>query len=149
MKVVVQRVSEASILIDSKETRSMGRGYVVLLGIGLEDDGEDITWLVSKIAKLRICSDEDGKMNLDIRETGGSILIVSQFTLHASTKKGNRPSFIHAARPDQAVPLYEEFIARVKSEGISVITGEFGADMQVTFVNDGPVTIIMDSKNKV
>jgi len=149
MKVVIQRASQASILINSDTERSMDRGYVILLGIQHDDSSEDIDWLVNKIAKLRILSDDEGKMNKSIIDEGGSILIVSQFTLHASTKKGNRPSFIHAARPDVAIPLYEEFIKKTEDQGISVITGEFGADMQVSLTNDGPVTIIMDSKNRV
>lgn len=127
----------------------MDLGYVVLLGIGATDDSTDVEWLVSKLSKLRVFGDDDGKMNKDIKEVSGSILIVSQFTLHASTKKGNRPSFIYAAKPEVAIPLYEAFVEKVKSEDISVITGEFGADMKVSLVNDGPVTIIIDSKDRV
>jgi len=127
----------------------MGPGYVVLLGIEEADNSEDVDWLVSKISKLRVFSDDQGKMNLSIGDIGGSVMIVSQFTLHASTKKGNRPSFIRAAKPAIAIPLYEEFILKTERIGLDVLTGEFGADMQVSLTNDGPVTIIIDSKNKV
>lgn len=146
---MVQRVSEASIEINKTITRSMGHGYVILLGIEEVDNSEDVDWLVSKVTKLRVFGDEEGKMNLNIKDKDGAIMIVSQFTLYASTKKGNRPSFIQAAKPARAIPLYEEFIDKTKKSGIEVITGEFGADMQVSLVNDGPVTIIIDSKNRV
>jgi len=142
MKIVVQRVSSASIIINRTISRSVDKGYVVLLGIEQTDTSEDVDWLVGKVVNLRVFSDPAGKMNLSILEVSGSILVVSQFTLHASTKKGNRPSFIKAARPDVAVE-------KIKKEGIRTATGEFGADMQVTLTNDGPVTIIIDSKNKI
>ena len=149
MRVVIQRVKEASVKIGGKINGSIGEGLLILLGIEHMDDGEDIDWLVNKIIKLRIFSDSDEKMNLSIEDVKGSFLIVSQFTLHASTKKGNRPSYINSARPEQAIPLYKIFInqLRVKS-GLKVEEGEFGADMKVSLINDGPVTIIMDSKNR-
>lgn len=149
MKVVIQRVTDASILINGSIERSMKKGFVVLLGISELDTEEDIDWLIAKITKLRVFGDEEGKMNLNLSDIKGSMLIVSQFTLYASTKKGNRPSFIHAAKPDEAIPLYELFLDRLKPTGIPYITGEFGADMKVSLVNDGPVTIIIDSKNRV
>jgi len=149
MKVVIQRASKASIIINHDITKIMGPGYVVLLGIEEADNSEDVDWLVSKISKLRVFSDDQGKMNLSIGDIGGSVMIVSQFTLHASTKKGNRPSFIRAAKPAIAIPLYEEFILKTERIGLDVLTGEFGADMQVSLTNDGPVTIIIDSKNRV
>jgi len=149
MKAVIQRVSQASILINQDISRSMGPGYVILLGIEGSDNSDDVEWLVGKISKLRVFSDDQGKMNLSISDIEGSVMIVSQFTLYASTKKGNRPSFIYAAKPDIAIPLYEEFIAKSKSVGLEVLTGEFGADMQISLINDGPVTIIIDSKNRV
>jgi len=149
MKIVIQRVSSASIMINNTISRSIDKGYVILLGVEQSDTAEDVDWLVGKVTNLRVFSDTDGKMNLSIMEVSGSILVVSQFTLHASTKKGNRPSFIRAARPDTAIPLYERFIDKLKSQSISTATGEFGADMQVSLTNDGPVTIIIDSKNKV
>jgi len=149
MKVVIQRASKASIIINHDITKVMGPGYVVLLGVEEADNSEDVDWLVSKISKLRVFSDDQGKMNLSIGDIGGSVMIVSQFTLHASTKKGNRPSFIRAAKPAIAIPLYEEFILKTERIGLDVLTGEFGADMQVSLTNDGPVTIIIDSKNRV
>ena len=129
---------------------SIGRGFVVLLGIEDGDSGEeDSAWLVGKIARLRVFEDGDGHMNLSLAAVGGEVLVISQFTLHASTKKGNRPSFIRAARPEVAVPLYEDFVVRLEAEiGRPVATGEFGADMKVALVNDGPVTICIDSKNR-
>ncbi len=149
MRVVIQRVREASVTIGGRVKSAIGKGFLILIGIEDADNGEDIGWLVGKISNLRIFSDEAGLMNLSIRESEGDILVISQFTLHASTRKGNRPSFIRAARPEKAVPLYEEFVQRLSEEsGILVKTGEFGADMQVALVNDGPVTIIMDSKIK-
>lgn len=149
MRVVIQRVREASVTIGGRVKSAIGKGFLILIGIEDADNGEDIGWLVGKISNLRIFSDESGLMNLSIRESEGDILVISQFTLHASTRKGNRPSFIRAARPEKAVPLYEEFVQRLSEEsGILVKTGEFGADMQVALVNDGPVTIIMDSKIK-
>jgi D-tyrosyl-tRNA(Tyr) deacylase len=149
MKVVIQRVSEASVTIDGQIKSSIGTGLLVLLGIVNEDTDEDMDWLCRKIGGLRIFNDEAGIMNKSVREAGGGIIIVSQFTLHASTKKGNRPSYIKAAKPEFAIPIYERFVKKIGMEtGISIKTGEFGADMKVRLLNDGPVTIIMDSKNK-
>ncbi len=149
MKVVIQRVSEASVTIEKQIKGEIDHGYMILLGIEHNDQEEDISWLVNKIKNLRVFGDEDGKMNKSIKDVAGSILLISQFTLHASTKKGNRPSFIKAARPERAIPLYESFIAALINEEINVETGEFGGDMKVSLVNDGPVTIIIDSKNKL
>ncbi len=149
MRTVIQRVSEASVLINQQERRSIGRGLMILVGITHDDTTEDITWLIQKISKLRIFADENGVMNLNVNEVFGEVLLISQFTLHASTKKGNRPSYIGAARPEIAIPLYNEFIKQLQSEiQKPILTGEFGADMQVQLINDGPVTIIIDSKNK-
>jgi D-tyrosyl-tRNA(Tyr) deacylase len=149
MKVVIQRVSQASVTIDDIMKSSINKGYMILLGIEETDNTEDIDWLSKKIIGLRIFSDEEGKMNLDIKEVNGDVLVISQFTLHAQTKKGNRPSYIKAARPEKAIPLYEQFIKQLSVDlGKQVFTGEFGADMKVSLVNDGPVTIIIDSKNK-
>lgn len=149
MRAVIQRVSAASVTIAGQISGQIGAGLLVLLGIeSLDDDATDIEWLTNKIVQMRIFSDADGKMNQSLLQTGGGMLVVSQFTLHASTKKGNRPSFIRAARPDQAIPLYEQFVASVQERGVSVATGEFGADMQVELINDGPVTIIIDSKDR-
>ena len=149
MRVVIQRVLEASVAIGGAVKSAIGPGLLVLLGICEEDGEEDIRWLVKKIAGLRIFDDEAGVMNVDVREAGGDVLVVSQFTLLASTKKGNRPSYIRAARPETAIPLYGRFCA-VLSEALAkpVPTGTFGADMQVSLVNDGPVTICIDTKNK-
>jgi D-aminoacyl-tRNA deacylase len=150
MIAVIQRVSEASVTIDEKVRGQIHHGFVVLLGIAQEDSQEDIEWLSKKIIGLRILGDEEGKMNLSLKEMNGELLLISQFTLHASTKKGNRPSFIQAARPEVAIPIYEQFIAALEAElGKPIETGVFGADMKVGLVNDGPVTIIMDSKNRV
>lgn len=149
MKAVIQRVLSASVTIDSEITGAIGKGLLILLGIGEEDDSGDLDWLCPKIVQLRIFDDPQGVMNLPVTEIGGDILVVSQFTLHASTKKGNRPSYIRAARPEHAIPLYEQFIQRIGSlTGRRVATGQFGAMMQVSLVNDGPVTIIIDSRNK-
>lgn len=149
MRVVLQRVSEASVKVESKIVGQINNGILVLLGITIDDSQDDIDWLVKKISQLRIFSDDEGKMNLSIQDVQGSILVISQFTLHASTKKGNRPSYINAARPEIAIPLYENFINSLKLEsGLSVETGIFGADMKVSLLNDGPVTIIMDSINR-
>ncbi len=149
MRTVIQRVSEASVLINQHERRSIDRGLMILVGITHDDTIEDITWLIQKISKLRIFADENGVMNLNVNEINGEVLLISQFTLHASTKKGNRPSYIGAARPEQAIPLYKEFIHQLQTEiQKPILTGEFGADMQVQLINDGPVTIIIDSKNK-
>ena len=149
MRIVIQRVTEASVLINGKEKRSINGGLVLLLGIVNDDTFEDIEWLCGKVAKLRIFNDADGVMNLSVLETGAAILLISQFTLHASTKKGNRPSYIRAAQPEIAIPLYELFITTLEKEmGKSITTGTFGADMKVALINDGPVTICIDSKNK-
>jgi D-aminoacyl-tRNA deacylase len=145
---VIQRVSEASVTISNKEVSRISNGLLILLGIEEADNDEDIDWLTKKVANLRIFSDEEGKMNLSLLDIGGEVLVVSQFTLHALTKKGNRPSYIRAASPDVAIPLYEAFVKKMESFGRPVLTGEFGADMQVGLVNDGPVTIIIDTKNK-
>ena len=149
MKAVIQRVSEASVTINRQVTGRIGIGFMILLGISHDDDLEDIRWLIKKINALRIFSDEEGKMNLNIYQVDGEVLVISQFTLHASTKKGNRPSFIKAAKPEVAIPLYERFIDHMKAEGLTVQSGIFGADMKVSLINDGPVTIIIDSKNRV
>jgi D-aminoacyl-tRNA deacylase len=149
MKVVMQRVAEASVLIDGLETRSIGQGLMILLGITHDDTQEDIEWLCKKIVQMRIFPDDEGVMNKSILESAGDILLISQFTLHASTKKGNRPSYINAARPEIAIPLYEQFITQLQSDlGKNISTGKFGADMKVSLVNDGPVTIVVDSKAK-
>ncbi len=149
MRVVIQRVSEASVLINQEIIASVKKGLVVLVGIEKEDTNEDSFWLANKISQLRIFSDKDEKMNLSISEIDGEIIIVSQFTLHAKTKKGNRPSYIHAARPEQAIPLYEQFKKDLSLViGKEVQSGEFGADMKVSLTNDGPVTILIDTKNK-
>jgi D-tyrosyl-tRNA(Tyr) deacylase len=149
MKVVIQRVSEASVLIDGLETRSIGQGLMILLGITHDDTQEDIEWLSKKIVQMRIFPDDEGVMNKSILESAGNILLISQFTLHASTKKGNRPSYINAARPEIAIPLYEQFINQLQTDlGKNISTGKFGADMKVSLVNDGPVTIVVDSKMK-
>lgn len=149
MRIVIQRVSESSVTIDRKVKSSIGSGLLILLGIEDSDMEEDIKWLCQKIVNLRIFPDENGVMNKSILENGGDILVVSQFTLHASTKKGNRPSYIKASKPDFAVPMYEKFVKQLENDlGKTVQTGEFGADMKVALVNDGPVTILIDSKNK-
>ena len=149
MRVVIQRVLNASVSISGMVTAAIGEGLLVLLGICEEDGAEDIEWLVKKIVGLRVFDDSAGVMNIDVRNAGGDILVVSQFTLMASTKKGNRPSYIRAARPEVAIPLYERFCAALSAAlGKPVPTGTFGADMQVALVNDGPVTICIDTKNK-
>lgn len=149
MRVVLQRVSEASVTVDKKTISSIGQGLLVLLGITANDDFKDSTWLVNKIANLRIFNDEAGVMNKSILDVEGDIIVVSQFTLFASTKKGNRPSYIKAAKPDIAIPLYESFVSQIEDAlGKKVGTGIFGADMKVGLVNDGPVTITIDSQNK-
>ena len=149
MRVVIQRVSEASVLINQEINASVKKGLVVLVGIEKEDTNEDSLWLANKISQLRIFSDKDEKMNLSISEIDGEIIIVSQFTLHAKTKKGNRPSYIHAAKPEQSIPLYEQFKKDLSlAIGKQVQSGEFGADMKVSLTNDGPVTILIDTKNK-
>ena len=147
MRVVIQRVSKASVRIQGKTSGEIGKGLLILLGIEEADNLEDIQWLIGKITKMRIFPDAEGKMNLSLKDADGDLLIVSQFTLHAGTKKGNRPSFIKAARPDTAIPLYEKFLELSEQElGKPCASGEFGADMQVDLINDGPVTITMDSK---
>ena len=149
MRVVVQRVSEASVKIDGKISGQIGLGFLILLGIEDADTNEDVEWLCKKICSLRIFSDREGKMNLDIKDVDGNILVVSQFTLHAKYKKGNRPSFIHAAKPEKAIPLYEKFKKQMSLElNKNIESGEFGAMMDVSLVNSGPVTIIMDTKDK-
>jgi D-tyrosyl-tRNA(Tyr) deacylase len=149
MRAVIQRVTRASVIIEEKVHASIEGGFLVLLGIEDTDSAEDIEWLSGKIVNLRIFNDKDGVMNISIKETGGDILLISQFTLHASTKKGNRPSYIKAAKPDVSVPLYEKMIRQLSSDlGKEIRTGIFGADMKVELENDGPVTIIIDSKNK-
>jgi D-tyrosyl-tRNA(Tyr) deacylase len=150
MKVVIQRVSQASVTIKEKSVASIQKGLLVLLGVVSEDSQEDINWLCNKIANLRIFGDENNVMNKSILDVDGDVIVVSQFTLHANTKKGNRPSYIKAAKPDIAIPLYESFVKQLESNiGNKVQTGEFGADMKVQLLNDGPVTIIIDTKNKV
>ncbi len=149
MKVVIQRVTEASVMIDGNVHNQINQGFVVLLGVGQTDDEQDINYLVQKILGLRIFSDAEGKMNCSLDEVNGEVLLISQFTLFASTKKGNRPSYIDAAPPGMAIPLYEKFIEVITASlGSRLKTGIFGADMKVSLINDGPVTIQMDSKNK-
>lgn len=149
MRIVIQRVSEASVTIEQKIVAKIHQGLLVLLGIEEEDNFEDISWLVSKIVNLRIFADENDVMNLSVKDIDGEIIVVSQFTLHAATKKGNRPSYIKAAKPDIAIPMYEKFVQQLDVElGKKIQTGQFGADMKVALVNDGPVTIIIDSKNR-
>jgi len=149
MRLVIQRVSKASVTIDNSVFSSINNGLMVLVGIEEGDDQKDADWLVQKLANMRIFSDAEGKMNLSVKDINGEVLVVSQFTLHASTQKGNRPSFIKAARPETAIPLYKSFINKVSTEtGKECKTGVFGADMKVELINDGPVTIVMDSKSK-
>jgi D-aminoacyl-tRNA deacylase len=146
---LVQRASEASVTIEGRITAKIGPGLLVLVGIEEADTHEDIEWLSAKIGNLRIFNDQNGVMNLSIKEVGGDVIVVSQFTLHASTKKGNRPSYIKAARPEIAIPLYEKFVSAIADViGKPVQTGTFGADMKVGLINDGPVTILIDTKNK-
>ena len=150
MICVIQRVADATVTIGEKIRGRIGPGLLLLVGIEQADNDDDIAWLANKVVNLRIFNDVDGVMNISIRENGGDILLVSQFTLHANIKKGNRPSYIRAAKPEISVPLYERFIQALElSLGKRIETGEFGADMRVTLTNDGPVTIIADSKNKV
>ena len=149
MRAVIQRVLSASVSIEGTTNSRIDKGLLILLGIEETDTEEDIQWLCGKIIRLRIFNDADGVMNLAVTDVKGEILVVSQFTLHASTKKGNRPSYIKAARPEIAIPRYEKFVKQLSVElGKPIATGEFGADMQVSLVNDGPVTIIIDTKNK-
>ncbi|GAB3506685.1 D-aminoacyl-tRNA deacylase [Spirosoma knui] len=150
MIAVIQRVSQASVTIDNQVKGQIDTGFLVLLGVTHTDTQEDVDWLSKKIVGLRVFNDDEGKMNLDLAAVGGDILLISQFTLHASTKKGNRPSFIEAARPDVAIPLYEAMISRLTADlGKPIQTGEFGADMNVSLLNDGPVTILIDTKNRI
>ncbi len=148
MKVVIQRVTEASVEIEEAIYSSIKNGLLVLLGISVADEKEDVDWLCKKIIGLRIFSDENELMNLSVKDINGQILLVSQFTLYGDTNKGNRPSFIQAARPEKAIPLYEYFIQQLCKNDINVHTGKFGADMKVSLINDGPVTIIIDSKKQ-
>ena len=150
MKVVIQRVSKADVTIDNKQVASIHDGFLVLLGIINEDSQEDINWLSKKIINLRVFGDENGVMNKSLVDVDGDVILVSQFTLHANTKKGNRPSYIKAAKPEVAIPLYEAFITTLENDlGKSSQTGQFGADMKVNLLNDGPVTIIIDTKNRI
>jgi D-aminoacyl-tRNA deacylase len=150
MIAVIQRVSEASVTIEGLIKGKIDTGFLILLGITHTDTQEDLEWLARKIVGMRIFGDAEGKMNLDLKSVNGNILLISQFTLHANTKKGNRPSFIEAARPDVAIPLYEKMIQQLSQElGQPIQTGEFGADMKVALLNDGPVTIVIDSKNRM
>lgn len=149
MRVLLQRVSRASVTIDGEERSRIGPGLLLLVGIGQDDGPEDVEWIARKVVSLRIFEDEEGKMNRSVIDTGGEVLAVSQFTLHAQLKKGNRPSFIRAAKPEQAVPLYKNFVAELSARlGKEVATGEFGAMMEVELVNDGPVTLWIDSRNR-
>jgi len=149
MRAVIQRVSEASVVIGEQKVADINQGLLIFLGIEIEDTKEDAVWLANKIVQLRIFQDEDDVMNKSITDMDGEIIVVSQFTLHAKTKKGNRPSYIKAARPEQAIPLYEQFKKDLSEAiGSQVQSGEFGADMKVSLINDGPVTIIIDTKNK-
>ncbi len=149
MRAVIQRVSEASVTIEGKIKSAIGEGLLVLVGIEDADNEEDIDWLCKKISQLRIFNDENGVMNKSVQDVGGAMIVVSQFTLHASTKKGNRPSYIRASKPDYAIPMYEKFVEKLReTSGLEVGTGEFGADMKVRLLNDGPVTIIMDTKDR-
>ena len=150
MLAILQRVSEASVTIEGQVKGRIGQGLLILLGITHTDSPDEVAWLSKKLVQMRIFGDADGKMNLAVTDVGGDILMISQFTLHASTKKGNRPSFIEAARPEVAVPLYQQMISALEKElGKPIQTGEFGAHMKVALVNDGPVTIVIDSKNRV
>lgn len=149
MRVIIQRVTAASVVIDGKEKAAIATGLLVLAGIEEADDETDLQWLANKIVQLRLFDDENKVPNISVKDIAGDILLVSQFTLHASTKKGNRPSYIKAARPERAIPLYEKFIALLEAAlGKQIYTGSFGADMKVSLVNDGPITISIDSKNR-
>jgi D-tyrosyl-tRNA(Tyr) deacylase len=149
MKSIIQRVSQASVTINNEIVAQIQKGLLVLIGIEDADSYEDIDWLTAKIANLRIFGDENNMMNVSLKDIGGEIIVVSQFTLHAATKKGNRPSYIKASKPEFAIPMYENFVKQLQLElGKEIQTGQFGADMKVSLVNDGPVTIIIDSKNK-
>lgn len=149
MRAVIQRVSEASVAVDQKIEGEIAEGLLIFLGIVPEDTSEDLEWLSKKIVNLRIFDDNKGVMNLSLKEQNGAALVISQFTLHAQTKKGNRPSYIKAARPDIAIPLYQQFIMQLENDlGKEIQTGIFGANMQVSLLNDGPITLIIDSKNR-
>lgn len=148
MRIVIQRVSKASVAVDEEVVGQIGRGFMVLVGVEEADSQEDVDYLVRKTANMRIFEDEEGKMNISLKDVGGQVLSISQFTLHANTKKGNRPSFVDAARPDHSLPFYEAYNEGLRQEGLTVETGEFGADMQISLINDGPVTIIIDSKDR-
>ncbi len=148
MKSVIQRVSQASVTIDGAVKGEIQGGFLILLGITHSDTEKDVKWMVDKITGLRVFEDENGKMNLSLEDVKGELLIVSQFTLYGDARKGRRPSFIEAARPEKAIPLYEKFVELAKEKGINVATGEFGADMKVNLLNDGPVTLIVDSPEK-
>ncbi len=144
MRIVLQRVSQASVTIDGRVTGEIGRGFLLLVGIAPGDTRAEVAWLAEKVVGLRLFADADGKMNLDLAAVGGALLVVSQFTLYGDASKGRRPSFIGAARPDKAIPLYEAFLAALRATGLPVASGEFGADMQVALVNDGPVTLLLE-----
>jgi D-tyrosyl-tRNA(Tyr) deacylase len=148
MRIIIQRVTEASVIIDNTVRGAIGSGLLVLVGFEAEDTIEDIEWMAAKLVNMRIFNDEAGLMNLSVLDVKGEILVVSQFTLYAATKKGNRPSFIRAAKPDIAIPLYNQFLLKIKALTGKIATGEFGADMAVALVNDGPVTISVDSRQK-
>ena len=149
MKAVIQRVTEASVTVDEKKVADIGHGLLILLGVEHEDTHEDVKWLSNKVARLRIFNDENGVMNTSLLDTNGDAIVVSQFTLHASTKKGSRPSYLKAAKPDVSIPMYEAFVAQLEKDlSKKVQTGIFAADMKVALLNDGPVTIIIDTKNK-
>lgn len=149
MRAVIQRVIQANVVVNNNIRGAIGKGLLVLVGIEDADTADDIEWLSGKIVNLRIFNDANGVMNVSVKEMGGDLLVVSQFTLHAATKKGNRPSYIKASKPDIALPLYEKFVKQLETDlGKPVFTGEFGADMKVSLINDGPVTIIIDTKNK-
>ena len=149
MRAVIQKTEKASLIIDNEEHASIGRGLVVLLGIEDADGSDDIDWLAGKISRLRVFDDEEGVMNLSVQDVEGELMVISQFTLHASTKKGNRPSYIRAAKPEKAIPLYDKFIDKIRKEsGCKTVSGIFGAYMKIALVNDGPVTISIDTKAK-
>lgn len=149
MRAVIQRVSKAEVQIDGNQKKSVSQGFVVLVGIENADTQEDVAWLAKKIINLRVFNDEGGVMNKSLEEVGGELMIISQFTLHAKTKKGNRPSYIHAAKPEVAIPIYEAFLKELKAiVSNKMVSGKFGAHMEITLTNDGPVTLIIDTKNK-
>jgi D-tyrosyl-tRNA(Tyr) deacylase len=146
MRIVLQRVSEASVSVDGRVIGSVGKGFCILAGFTHTDTMEQVRWMADKVAGLRIFTDAEGKMNLALADVGGGVLVVSQFTLYGNAEKGRRPSFIDAARPEQAIPLYEGFVAELRARGLTVATGEFGAPMEVRIVNDGPVTLVVESR---